>query len=66
MNIANLITDLPAEASAVGAFVKGVNRLITDAKAKGFTSVTIADIEALVPEGEAVVQDTEKIAKDFA
>jgi hypothetical protein len=64
-NFGALITDLPAEATAVGAFVNGIEKLVTDAKASGLSTVAISDIEALGPEGEAVVQDTEKIIGDL-
>jgi hypothetical protein len=64
-NFGALLTDLPAEETAVAAFVKGVEKLITDAKGSGFAAVTITDIEALVPEGEAVVADTEKVIVDL-
>ena len=65
MNISKLVTDLPAEASAVGAFVTGVDKLVTDAKTAGLTSVAISDIEALVPEGEAVIEDTKAVVTDL-
>lgn len=65
MNIAKLITDLPAEATAVGTFVQGVDKLVTDAKASGLSTIAITDIEALVPEGDAVVDDTKAVVQDL-
>jgi hypothetical protein len=65
MNVEGLITDVPAEATAVVAFVNGVEKLVNDAKSGGLTSVAISDLEALIPEGETVVTDGEKIAGDF-
>lgn len=65
LNIAGLVSALPAEASAVGAFVTGVDKLVTDAKASGLSTVAITDIEALVPEGDAVIEDTKAVINDL-
>ena len=65
MNVAKLLTDLPIEADKVETFVKGVEKLVNDAKASGLSAVTIADVEALVPEGEAVEQETAAVATDL-
>lgn len=65
VDFGKLIQDVPAEMTAVKTFVNGVETLVKDAKSKGFTSITISDIEALVPEGETVVQDGEKVAEDL-
>lgn len=64
-NFTKLLTDVPAEATAVKTFVEGVEKLVTDAKAAGLSTVAISDVEALVPEGEAVIQDGENIATDI-
>ena len=64
-NFTKLLTDVPAEATAVKTFVEGVEKLVTDAKAVGLSTVAISDVEALVPEGEAVIQDGENIATDI-
>jgi hypothetical protein len=65
VNFGKLLEDLPAEESAVGTFVTGIEKLVADAKGAGGATVAIADIEALVPVGETVVQDTEAVAKDL-
>lgn len=83
-NFAALLTDVPAEVGAVETLVKnpslvtfvtGLDKLITDAKANGLSTIVIADVEALIPapgavttleaEGEAVIADGEKIATDL-
>ena len=64
-NFAKLLTDVPAELTAVQAFVKGIEKCVSDAKASGLSTVEISDIEALAPEGETVVQDTENIINDL-
>lgn len=64
-NLAALVTDVPAEIKATLAFVAGVQKLVSDAKAQGLTSVAISDVEALVPEGELVFQDGEKVVADI-
>jgi hypothetical protein len=65
MNITGLIGDVEAEVTAATTFIKGVEKLVTDAKAQGLTSVTITDLEALVPEVEAAFADGEKIATNI-
>lgn len=65
MNVSKLLTDVPAELTAVTTFVKGVESAVNDAKAQGLDSVSISAIEALVPEGETLATDTENIVKDL-
>lgn len=64
-NFGALITDVPAELVAVQGFVTGIEKLVTDAKASGLSTVAISDIEALVPDAETVVKDTEKVITDL-
>ena len=65
MNLEALVTDVPAELVAVKTFVAGIEKLVTDAKAAGFTTIVIADIEALAPDAEGVVADTDKVITDL-
>ena len=64
-NFGALIVDVPTELTAVTGFVKGIEKLVSDAKASGLSTVTISDIEALAPDGETVLTDTEKVVTDL-
>ena len=64
VNFGKLLTDIPSELTAVRSFVTGVEKLVADAKAGGLDTVTIADVEALIPEAETVIKDGEEIAGD--
>lgn len=63
MNLTTLLTDVPAETTAVVTlvknpalvtFVQGMETLINDARDKGLSTILIADVEALVPAPGAV------------
>jgi hypothetical protein len=64
INLAALPGDISTEVAAIEKTVAGVTKLVADAKAQGLTSVTIADLEALLPDAEAVVTDSEKLIAD--
>ena len=64
MKVLDLIKDVPEEMKEVVAFIKGVESVVNDAKAQGMTSVTVAALEALIPEGEALATETEKVIGD--
>lgn len=64
-NFGKLIEDVPAEMAAVKTFVEGVEKLVTDAKASGLSTIAIDDVEALVPEAETVIKDGETVVTDL-
>jgi hypothetical protein len=64
-NFAKLVEDVPAELTAVTGFVTGIEKLISDSKAAGLSTVTISDIESLVPDAETVIKDTEAVIGDL-
>ena len=64
-NFEKLIEDVPAELTAVNTFIAGVEKLVTDAKASGLSTITIGDVEALVPDAETVIRAGEAIVADL-
>jgi hypothetical protein len=65
LNLTALPGDISTEVAAIEKIVAGVTKLVADAKAQGLTSVTIADLEALLPDAEAAVTGAEKVAADL-
>lgn len=65
MDISALPADIGAEIAATNKTVNDVKKLVADAKAQGLTAVTIADLEAVIPDTTTVIQDGEKIASDL-
>jgi hypothetical protein len=64
LNIAALPADVAAEVGALQTVVAAIQKAVADAKSQGLTSVTISDIEAVLPAAQTVVTDTEKLVGD--